>query len=338
VPDQVDRIPFDPKTPDPTEEPDALPPSNRFVSGVHMFRFGERDVACRFLAFVRDTTGLAEIMMYADRAGTSAKSDSYIDGKDDEEEFKRNRHLPTGGAAEVFYIWLPDEKKNGVGAVYRSYRSPIGGEGTLLDPKNHDAIEKVFRLVDPQPVFQDVILFDVLFWTQWTTHWDWSEAEPVVRGRPTDPSQTKVEPCGPAAAWDSTRGMLAAQQFPLAKGPKSFNFSTDDIWPHAVRISYALAEAETPLVRGISASDGTFTVAVSDFATGHGELGGQFMKIGTEWVQLSGRDGSLRDTFHAAERGARGSVRVAHSAGEPVYYGRVFDFTIAIPSFRDDNN
>lgn len=338
VPTQVDRIPFDPKVPDPTEEPDALPPTNRFVSGVHMFRFGERDVACRYLAFVRDTTGLSEIAMYADRAGTSARADSYIDGKNDEQEFKEHRHLPTGGACEVFYIWLPDEKRMGVGAVYRAYRSPIGGEGTLLDPKSHDAIEKVFRIVDPQPVFQEVILFDITFWTQWTTHWEWSEREPVVRGRPTDAKQAKVEPCGPSATWDSTRGMLPVQQFALAKGAESFNFSTDDIWPHAVRIAYALAESETTLVTGMGTAEGSFTVSATDFATGRGELLGQYMKIGTEWVSLSGRDGQRRDIFHVQDRGARGTVRVAHGANEPVYYGRVFDFTIPIPAFRDDNN
>ena len=338
VPMQVDRIPFDPKVPDPVEEPDALPPANRFVSGVHTFRFGERDVACRFLAFVRDTTGLSEIAMYADRAGTSARADSYIDGKNDEQEFKEHRHLPTGGACEVLYIWLPDEKRMGVGAVYRAYRSPIGGEGTLLDPKSHDVLEKVFRVVDPQPVFQEVVLFDVTFWTQWTTHWDWSAGEPTVRGRPTDAKQTKVEPCGPSASWDSTRGMLPVEQFALAKGAYSFNFSTDDIWPHAVRIAYALAESETTLVAGMGVTDATFTVSATDFATGRGELLGQYMKIGTEWVSLSGRDGQRRDTFHVRDRGAKGTVRVAHAALEPVYYGRVFDFTIPIPAFRDDNN
>lgn len=340
VPTQVDRIPFDPKNPDPQEEPDPLPPTNRFVSGSHTYKFGDKDVASRFLAFVRDATGLSEIGMYADRAGTSPRADAIIDGKNDEQEFKENRHLPTGGAAEILYIWLPDEKRTGVGAVYRSYRSPIGGEATLLDPKNYDALDKVFRLVDPQPVFQEVILFDLTFWTQWSTHWDWSAREPVVTGPPTDPKQVKAGPvpCGPSATWDSTRGMLPVETFRLAKGATSFNFSSDDIWPHAVRVAYALAETESTLLGGLGVGDMSFTVSAGDFATGRGEMAGQSMKIGTEWLTIAGRDSTRRDTFHVSERGVRGTAKVAHSDGEPVYYGRVFDFTIPIPSFRDDNN
>jgi len=340
VPTQVDRIPFDPKNPDPEEQPDPLPPANRFISGVHKYKIGDQEVACRYLAFVRDTTGLSEIEMYADRAGTSPRADATIDGKNDEQEFKESRHLPTGGAAEVFYIWLPDEKRAGVGAVYRSYRCPIGGEATLLDPKNHDSLDKVLRLVDPQPVFQEVILFDMTFWTQWTTHWDWTAQEPVVRGPPADETQVKggAVPCGPSATWDSTRGMLPVETFRLAKGAPSFNFSADDIWPHAVRIAYALAETDTTLSGGIGPGDGSFSVAAGDFATGRGDLNGQYMKIGTEWMSISGRDPSHRDTFNVYERGAKGTAKASHAAGEPVYYGRVFDFTIPIPSFRDDNN
>ncbi len=340
VPPQIDRIPFDPKNPDPQEQPEPLPPTNRFLSGYLTFRFGEKDIACRYLAFVRDTTGLGEVEIYADRAGQNALADAYIDGWEDEREFRENRHLPTGGAAEVLYIWLPDEDRMGVGAVYRAYRSPIGGEGTLLDPKNFDTREKVVRLVQRQPVFQDVVLFDLLFWTQWTTHWEWSSREPVVTRPPADPAELKAGAlaCGPSATWDSTRGILPAETFRLAKGAPSFTFSADDIWPHGVRVAYALAETSSELVRTLSASDGSFTVVAGDFATGRGEIRNVLMKVGAEWVEVSGRDPSRRDTFHISGRGMRGTLAAAHGEGEPVYFGRVFDFTMAIPSFRDDNN
>jgi prepilin-type N-terminal cleavage/methylation domain-containing protein len=341
VPAQIDRIPFDAKNPDPAEEPDALPPENRFISGYQLFRFGEKDVACRYLAFVRDITGLGEIETYASRAGTNALADAYIDGKDDEQEFRANRHLPTGGAVEVLWIWLPDEKRLGVGTAYRAYRSPIGGADTLLDPQNYAELDKLYRVIRPQPVFQDVALFDLLFWTQWTTNWDWSAGEPSVRGPPREPDEWKGgrPACGPSLVWDSTRGILTGQgswPFHLAKG--TLRFAADDIWPRAVRIGFALSETETALSQSISAGDVAFTVLAGDFATGRGELDGQFMKIGTEWVQISQRDGKRRDTFLVAARGARGTTAVAHAAGEPVYYGRVFDFTMQIPSFRDDNN
>jgi len=339
VPPQIDRIPFDPKNPDPQEEPDPRPPVNRFLSGYQTYKFGDKDVACRYIAFVRDTTGLGEIEIFADRAGQNARADAYIDGWEDDREFRENRHLPTGGACEVLYIWLPDEDRLGVGAVYRAYRSPIGGEGTLLDPKNYDSREKVVRLVQRQPVFQEVTLFDLLFWTQWTTNWEWSAREPVVTRPPADAAQVAKgpEPCGPSLTWDSTRGILPAEVFRLGKGASSFNFSADDIWPHAVRISYAVAETSTTLATNVGADDNSFIVVAGDFATGRGEVRDVPMKIGTEWVLVSSRDGTRRDKFYMS-RGRRGTTKVAHAAGEPVYFGRVYDFTMAIPSFRDDNN
>jgi prepilin-type N-terminal cleavage/methylation domain-containing protein len=340
VPSQIDRIPFDPKNPDPEEEPDPLPPTNRFVSGTQTFAFGDKQVACRYVAFVRDLTGLGEIETYASRAGQNAQADAYIDGKDDEQEFRANRHLPTGGAVEVLWIWLPDEKRPGVGAVYRAYRSPIGGTDTLLDPTNYDALDKLFRIIRPQPVFQNVLLFDLLFWTQWTTTWDWSKSEPVVTGPPSDAQQWQDgrPECGPSATWDSTRGVVPREVFRLAKGPASFRFSADDVWPRAVRVAFALAETETTLAVALGAGDPSFTVISGDFATGRGELDGQPMKIGAEWVDIGSRDGTRRDVFYLRSRGQRGTANVAHPVGEPVYYGRVFDFTIQIPSFRDDNN
>lgn len=340
VPRQVDRIPFDKKNPDPQEQPDPLPPENRFLSAYQTYKFGDKDVACRYIAFVRDTTGLGEVEIYADRAGQNARADAYIDGVDDEKEFRENRHLPTGGAAEVLYIWLPDEKRIGVGAVYRAYRTPIGGERTLLDPGNYDTIEEVSRLVQRQPVFQDVILFDVHFWTQWTTHWDWTPAQPAVTRPPGDLAELKSGslPCGPSLTWDSTRGILPLETFKLSKGAPSLVFSSDDIWPHGVRVAYALAETQSSLARNFGASDQEFVVHAGDFATGRGEIKDVLMKVGTEWVRVAGRDASRRDTFRIDSRGQKQTTTVSHAMGEPVYFGRVFDFTIPIPSFRDDNN
>ena len=62
------------------------------------------------------------------------------------------------------------------------------------------------------------------------------------------------------------------------------------------------------------------------------------MKVGPEFVRVLGRDGANRDTFRVIARGARGTTKLDHAAGTAVRFGRVFDFTIAIPSFRDDNN
>jgi hypothetical protein len=78
-------------------------------------------------------------------------------------------------------------------------------------------------------------------------------------------------------------------------------------------------------------------VLAGDFATGRGEIRPAHedrRRVG----RISGRDSTRRDTFHVSERGMEGTMKIAHAEGEPVYYGRVFHFTIPIPSFRDDNN
>ncbi|MHC4818856.1 MAG: PulJ/GspJ family protein [Planctomycetota bacterium] len=357
-----DRIPFDPEDPDPEKQPEPLVPENRFISGYMTYRYGDKDIPCRFMAFVRDLTGLGEIETYAMRAGINPAATGYIDGINDEDEFKNSDHRPTGGRAEVLWIWLPRPNKPGKGTVYRAFRTPIGGEKTLLDPKNYAELQQVDKLIRSRalkPVFQDVILFDIYFWTQYTTTWVWSKGEPSVTAPPeTAPKGRQRRPsCGPSLTWDSTRGImrtdateksemlpdncsvvfrLAAQR--LEKNSARYTF--DDIWPRAVRIEFSVAEVETELApsRGLSEADRAFTVLSSDFATGRGELDGQHMKVGEEWMRIQGRDGAHRDTFIVDARGARRTKTRAHREATPVYYGRIFDFTISIPSFRDDNS
>ncbi|MHC4451928.1 MAG: PulJ/GspJ family protein, partial [Planctomycetota bacterium] len=179
-----DRIPVDLSEEGPQQELPAITPANRFVSGYVTYRFGEKEVPCRYLAFVRDLSGLGEIEVYALRAGRNPAADAYIDGKDDEKEFNENRHLPTGGQIEVLWIWLPDPDDPGLGAVYRAYRTPIGGTQTLLNPLNFLDYGKLMREIKPKSVFQDVLLFDVYFWTQFTTTWEFSAGEPRIVRRP----------------------------------------------------------------------------------------------------------------------------------------------------------
>ncbi len=336
VPEQIDRIPFDPKNPDPEKEPEPQPPENRFISGQHLLKIGARETpySCRYLVFVRDITGLDELDTYAARAGTNPKAESFIDGKDDEDEFKRNDHLPTGGTVEVLWLWLPNEKKEGLGTVYRAYRTPIGGKGTLLDPKNHDELKEIFETIKPEPMFQDVLLFDISFWTQYTTKWD---GVVDVTQRPAQQKKGRRKrriPCGPSATWDSTRGVLPS--FKLAR--KSLTMSADDIWPRMVRIRFALMEDDTELLETIGNSAGDFVVTEASFATGFGQIDGRAMKIGAEWIRIDQRDGDQRNRFNVNDRGVFGTPGEAHGPGTPVYFGRVFEFTIRCPSFRDDNN
>ena len=67
------------------------------------------------------------------------------------------------------------------------------------------------------------------------------------------------------------------------------------------------------LARGLGTNDREFVVLSGAFATGRGELDGQLMKIGSEWLRISGRDGRQRDTFRIDRRAQRGTTAVAHA-------------------------
>ncbi len=339
VPLQRDRIPFDPDDPDPMEPPPALVPENRMVSGVFDYKASDRGrvIPARYWAFVRNIVGLSELDMYVQRAGTNPEADAYIDGKSDPEEFRKNRHLPTGGMVEILWIFLPDSARPGLGTVSRAFRSPIGGKGTLLNPKNYDTLAKL-DAIDPDPMFQDVLHFDLYFWTQFTTTWEFTQGDPRITQRPGRESAVKGPrpECGPSYSWDSTRGILAANVFRLSKGEGSANFSFDDIWPRRVRVEFALLEEQTFLVEGLKPGDREFRVESADFATGRGEIAGQWVKVGEEWIQIGLKE--ERDVFSIDLRAQWGTKEVTHAADTHVYYGRVNEFAIEIPSFRDDNN
>ena len=342
LPGHRDRIPVAKGDTNVQEELPALVPENRFLSNYAYYKFGDREVPCRYLAFVRDIRGLGEIDVYARRAGTNPKADKYIDGIDDEEEFKKNQHKPTGGQIEVLWIWLPDPDGEGLGTVYRAYRSPIGGEGTLLDPKNFDEYGKLMREIKPQAVFQNVLMFDVYFWTQFTTTWEFQKGDPRVTTRPSSAAQSNAgqRPCGPSRVWDSTRGWFVGgrDDFRLNKTKKSLNYVGDDIWPRMVRVEFSLVEMDTELKADFSSGAPTFTVHDATFATGLGEIVNVPMKVGNEWVRVASRDYSDPDTFIIDRRGMRGTASVNHAADTKVYFGRLYDVTVDIPSYRDDNN
>ncbi|MFQ5844739.1 MAG: type II secretion system protein J [Planctomycetota bacterium] len=337
VPPQVDTVPYDPNNPDPEREPDPLAPPNRMISGAHEYKIGDRIVPARYWGFVREL-GRTELDTYVSRAGTNPEADAYIDGRNDEEEFKHNRHRATGGVVEVLYIVLPDDRRPGVSSLCRAFRTPIGGPGTLLDPKTHDTLTKVRQGVQPEPILSNVLHFDILFWTQFTTTWEYEEGSPQIIQRPRSTGQTGVASpyCGPSAAWDSTRGILPEKVFRLRK-EKSLGFTADDIWPRRVRITLAVAEDETELVDALGPDEREFTVVGADFATGRGDLYGRFLKIEDEWVRIEARDPGRRDRFDVS-RGALGTGAAAHPADAKVYYGRMMEFVVSIPSYRDDNN
>lgn len=345
IPNSRDRIPADLDDNAEQQELSALVPSNRFTSGYMPYKFGDKEVPCRYVSFVRSIQGLGEIEVYARRAGTNPKGDAYIDGLDDEKEFKENKHRATGGEIEVLWIWLPDGTSPGLGTVYRAYRSPIGGKGTLLDPNNFADRGALMRVIQPQPVFQDVLMFDLYFWTQFTTTWEYSSGDPRVTSRVFGSDGGTAagdgpQPCGPSRTWDSTRGIQVSgpNVFRLHKSAKSANYAADDIWPRAVRIEFALKEMQSELKSSLASSAPSFSVHDVDFATGMGMIDNILFKVGPEWVRVEERDARDPDTFLLARRGLRGTVQIHHPVETPVYFGRIYDVTVRMPAFRDDNN
>ena len=336
VPAQADLIPFDPQNPDPKEEPSPLPAINRMVSGVHPYKIGERTVPSRYWAFVREI-GPRELDAYVRRAGTSPEADAYIDGKNDEQEFKDKKHKATGGLMEVLWIYVPDEERVGVGDLCRAFRSPIGGRETLLDPGNHADLEVVRTKIAPEPIQSNVLHFDIWFWAEFTTSW---EGDLTQTQRPLAGQDGKVRKfsSGPSYTWDSTRALLPKKEFRMAKGPQSIGFTSDDIWPRKVRVRVAVVEEDTELAKGIGEGEREFTVVSTDFAVGRGDIANDYFKIGDEWIQVSGRDVRQHDRFLVMDRGALGTNAVAHGRDNTVHYGRMMDFVLSIPSFRDDNN
>jgi len=338
VPPQFDRVPFDTRDPDPEKEPDPVVPDNRMSSGYLKYKTGDREVRVRYWAFVRSIEGMGEMDDYVARAGTNPGANAYIDGIADEDEFSKNLHLPTGGAAEVLWIYVPDSTRPGLGTVSRAIRSPIGGQGTLLDPKNYDTLQKLERDIKPKRMFADVLHFDLFFWTQFTTTWEWDANEPRVYARPgsAQAAAAGTPACGPSATWDSTRGIMQADKFKLARGDASKNRSSDDIWPRRVRVEFALSEEHTRLVDDIGQTSREIKFDNPDFGTGTGEIAGQLMKIGEEWVEIGLRE--ERDVFNLARRGMRSTNANSHGEMAIIRYGRMVDFTIQLPAHRDDNN
>ncbi len=338
VPPQFDRIPFDLKNPDPDKEPEPVVPDNRMNSGYLNYKAADRDIRVRYWAFVRSIDGMGEMDDYVARAGTNPQANSYIDGIEDEDEFSKNLHLPTGGAAEVLWIFVPDTTRPGLGTVSRAFRSPIGGQGTLLDPKNYDTLAKLQNTIKPQKMFADVLHFDLLFWTQFTTTWEWDQNEPRVWARPGSAAAASAgtPECGPSATWDSTRGIMQMDQFKLSRGDASKNRSSDDVWPRRVRVEFALSEENTRLVDAIGQTDREVRIDSPEFGTGSGELAGHLMKIGEEWVEINERE--ERDILSLARRGMRGTKANSHGEMAIIRYGRMVDFTIPLPAHRDDNN
>jgi len=285
---------------------------------------GTNDYRAQRLVFVRSNSREGSDSV-ARMSGSKPGADAYMDGKGDVEEAEAGSLRALRGMEEVLYIALPDDPGNpGLLSLYRATRSPPGGEGTLFDARSAASIKAV-----AQPLLKGVLHFGVAFWTPRSTTWD--------------TSYSGVGGGAPILTWDSTRGVLPAgrnpgrNEFPYARGKKSFDDPRDDISPRSLRVTFVFQRTgrdgdEGMLMRDLDESGRSAVVDNSSFAAGAAL---DFIKIGPEWMSFASR---TDEAFSLSSRGARGTVSGSHERGGRVRAGASVVRTIMIPSYREDWN
>jgi len=317
---------------------------------------GMPDVEAPRLAFVRSLPG--EVTDRQTRgAGEKPGARGRLDGVDDERELAEKDLRAPGGKLEVQYFLVPGRKAAepgqtegdaAVGVLYRGQRTPIGGNLSFLpwDPvaprMRPDARAGIWtreaaaeRL---RPVFGGILHLSFEFWTRTTKRSDSGGEAGGTSSREVGPGDGGLSP-----TWDSTRGIMPAGagpgRFYLARGAASLAEPTDDVFPRRVRVTLVLERvgkdaAARELDRSIGEEDKLIPVSDTRFAK-DADPASRFVKIGTEWIRWSGRD---RDGFVVDQRGARGTRKQPHAAGDLVHSGVTVIREIDIPSFREDWN
>lgn len=276
-------------------------------------------------------------------AGTNVEAEAYLDQSGDLGESVEGKLKATGGLQEVFWTAVPEMHDDlAVMKLYRGFRSPIGGEGSLLprawagdrgaEPgargvQHKDEIVKVAR-----PVLSGVLYFGVDFWSRKTRTWK---------------GDTRVSQGGPLRVWDSTRGIMPRGEgyegFYYSKAgealpdePTSLQDPTDDTFPRRIRVTVVVEEV------GRNASVGTMTGAITQddriievedpaFIPLQ-DTNERFVKIGTEWISFESVEGR---TLNGCKRGRRGTTAQPHPAGSRVHHGRTVVREYDVATYRD---
>ena len=225
---------------------------------------------------------------------------------------------PTGGLAESLYTLavLPGQR---LPSLVRRFRTPIGGEGSLLDA---ELPERRDRLLQDAIVLADQELyFGVSCWAPGTTEWD------VPRGA-----------AGVAAPmiWDSTRGLVAPGDpaFAFGRGPASLLDGRDDLFPRRVRLTLVLDDSAGETAGGtladpVSAEAERIVLASTTFL--REQAVPDAVLVEGEWMRVTAMDGRTL----SVERGVRGTKAVPHPDGATVRAGQTFERVLELPSARE---
>jgi prepilin-type N-terminal cleavage/methylation domain-containing protein len=270
------------------------------------------------------------------------KSKLYLDqGPLDAKKVADGTLRPSGGLMEVFWTALPSSKEDpSVMRIYRGFRAPPGGEGSLLprkswrDPSASSAEMGPISFTDvrmvARPVLEGVLYFGVDFWSRKTNTWD-----TAIRARNG----------GPIPTWDSTRGILLEgddlDEFVYSRrqgkqDTSSLEDPTDDTFPRKIRVTCVVEELGKNARVGYLDQDlpaDAKSIAVSDtrfFPLT--ETTKRFVKIEGEWMEVGLPNAGMMPVL---KRGARGTVPATHKAGAKIHHGRTYMQEYDVATYRD---
>jgi len=273
------------------------------------------------------------------RAGASLEAKGVLDQQNDGAEVADGMLRATGGLMEVVWAAVPEDPQDlATMRLYRGYRSPIGGAGSLLPtrvstdpgatvdergPRDAAEIKDVAK-----PILSGVLHFDVAFWSRKTTTWE---------------HDTPARSGGALHTWDSSRGILGAlptrqkyDGFYFAKDAESLADPTDDTFPRRVRVTLVVEQVGAKSEVGFLSADLDDSAKVVELestafvpATGTST---RYVKIGSEWIEFGGVDGTA---LIGCRRGQRGTEALPHTAGSTVHHGRTVVREYGISTFRD---
>lgn len=276
-------------------------------------------------------------------AGTSVEADAYLDQEGDLGESVEGKLKATGGLQEVFWTAVPETQDDlAVMKLYRGFRSPIGGDDSLLPrawarypqsaAKERGVQHRAEIVKLGRPVLAGVLYFGVEFWSRKTNTW----------AADTRPGQG-----GALRVWDSTRGII-----PQGEGYEGFYYSklgrelegepsslqdpTDDTFPRRVRVTVVVEEvgrnaAVGRLAMGVGEDDRILELEDAQFIPLN-DTNERFVKIGSEWISFENIEGR---TLTGCKRGRRGTVAMSHGAAARVHHGKTVTREYDLATYRD---
>lgn len=278
------------------------------------------------LRLVRDVPEGEQNHRVLRRAGTRTGTfERNYDGTDPGPE-GRLEIAPPSGLEEVAYALVAEPSDSadrpGILTLYRGVHAPAFDSKSFFDPEK--PVDEAWIRERLRPVATDIIGLWVLCYSQASE--DWSEEE-VLNGSAASLAQS-------LASWDSTRGILPKSVFPLARSQASANDARDDVYPQRVRIVLQVARGGRPDARlraGFNVDDSALRLRTTKGLPNE-ESFDRYLKLGNEWLQVLQTDSS--DARVARRRRHTVLTQATVPAGAPVYAGKTFRKTMAIPGRR----